>query len=130
MLIGASLPQIQAQELVNIPLCYDVAYDTIEPRFDASALVRSLKLLPGRDRGMLTTEDTTPVWHHVSSVSNWRRGSTTYSLMLSNGQFEIWMELRAHQDTLRGWAEYATDAHVDRRPRAVLTAVRVACRRS
>ena len=122
-------PQLYGQAASLPAVCYIAEYDSIERGVERAALPHSLKLLLGIGRAALTTEDTSAVWQYVSTVSHWRRRGDSLDLMLSNGQFELWMALVQLADTLEGWAVYATDVHVQHRPRAHLRAVQSQCRR-
>lgn len=118
-----------AQNFTGAPICYAVTYDSIQAGFERQALSFTLKLRPGSTRGPATTEDTSSVWQLGTGNSYWRRARDSLFVMLSNGQFELWMHLAPIGDTLRGWVRYRTDVEPSVPPRARVTAERTPCRR-
>jgi hypothetical protein len=111
------------------PVCYAVTYDSIQSGFERQELAFTLKFRSGSTRGLVTTEDTTPVWQIGTGGSYWRGARDSLFLLLSNGQFELWMHLAPRGDSLLGWVEYRTDVEPRVPPRARMVAVRQPCKR-
>jgi hypothetical protein len=106
-----------------VPECYALAYDSIEPRFERSALIPKLRLLAGEQRGHADPGDTAAIWRS----SYWWTSQDSLGVMLSNGQFELWLRVSQLGKALRGWAEYRSDVAEASPPRAQVTASRIPC---
>ena len=120
---------MKGQDFSTGPGCYAVSYDSIQPGFERQELAFTLVFQKGSTGGPATTEDTSSVWQPGTGNSYWWRARDSLFVMLSNGQFELWMHLAPTRDTLRGWVEYQTDvAHLP--PQARLMAARKPCARS
>ena len=106
-----------------VPECYSLVYDSLEPRFERSALIPKLRLLAGEKRGRADPGDSAAIWRS----SYWWTSQDSIGVMLSNGQFELWLRVSQLGKALQGWAEYRSDVADTRPPRARVTASRVPC---
>jgi len=116
-------PRASAHAQGVVSQCYALAYDSIDPRFERSALIPKLRLLAGEEHGRADPDDTATIWRS----SYWWTSQDSIGVMLSNGQFELWLRVSQLGKALQGWAEYRSDVADTRPPRARVTASRVPC---
>jgi hypothetical protein len=123
LLILVSSAGIRSQAQSPTPQCFALTYDSVQPGFEPAALLPQLRLLDTGSRGRADPGDTSVSWHS----SYWWTSQDSIGIMISNGQFELWLRIPSVGRSRRGWAEYRNDVFRARYPRARVTARRILC---
>ena len=123
LLILVSSAGIRPQTQSPTPQCFALTYDSVQLGFEPAALLPKLRLLDTGSRGRADPGDTSVSWHS----SYWWSSQDSVGVLLSNGQFELWLRIPSVGRSRQGWAEYRTDVVRAQSPRARVTARRIPC---